>query len=300
MKKILLGVILTVISFATSAAWPTKDITIIVPFLAGGPLDKTTRIIQKDLQERLKVTVTVVNMPGANAGVAANRILALQNDGYTFLVTTSDFVDSPENQKTQLYKKFTPTNTFIKSPLLIYSNGKAENIVDKFKQQIKSGATITVGNAGTGATWLSLITSPLKIISVPYKGSNEVIMAVMGEQIDYGSQATGSVLQLVKEKQLTPVMVSSQQRLPQLPNTPTFKELGITGPTHNVWWGFWARADTDPKITTEFSTAVYKSIAASPDIQEMNNQGFVVMNLNQQQSQAYLSKRDLEQSKLKE
>jgi len=290
MKKILLLLFSMLVISTANATWPSKSITIIIPFPAGGPADKIVRTIQPDLEKEFGVQVLVTNMAGANAGVAATHVINRKNDNHTFLFTELEFVVGQAYSGTYLYRNFVPLSTILTSPFALYSNSSSPNLLSKFKAQIQNQSLINVGYVGSAVAWLDQINSPLVMNLIPYKGGAPLFTDVLGSHVEYGISSAGGIWHRVyNDKSFKIVMISSNERLSSLPNVPTHPELGIKGPKVDLWYTFWALNTTDVSVQRNFAQAVRKVVAKNSQIQELSKTGFRVVNLSQEDTEKYIN-----------
>ena len=290
MKKFLIGLLLALSSTFCLAAWPTKPITIIVPYPAGGCGDALGRIFQPDLESILGVPVVYKFMPGAANAVAINHVLSEENDDHTFISVGDDFVTAQYVVGTKLYEKFTPVTFWATYPALVYGNSTAS--LDKFKQQIKQGKTVNVGNMGVNGSyhlWTSGLKSNLTINAVPYKGSAPLLVDVLGGHVEYAVGGLMFAQQLVDDGKIKPIMVSTLNRHPLYKNVPTYRELGIKGEPFVGWQGFVARKDTSTEALEKMSLALRSVVRFNPKIQDQTKQGLILINLNIPESQKFMN-----------
>lgn len=265
----------------TFAAWPTKEITIIVPYQPGGMNDNLARFIQPDLEKKLNVPVVVKNMPGEANGIAISHMLNNANDNHTFLLTMDDFIAGPLFRGSDSYKKFKAVTIIGTAPFLVFGN--ASTSVQEFKQEIKNNNVINIANAGINGgadLWVNQFTPAMNLTTVPFIGTPPILTNVQGGQIKYGVLSTGSSFNLIKAGKLTPIMVSSEKRDSLYPSVPTFKELGLPGGAAHTWFGLVTRADTDSEATQAMSAAVNSVVANNQTILDFETKGLHIVNYN--------------------
>jgi tripartite-type tricarboxylate transporter receptor subunit TctC len=280
MKKIL-GFIISWLICASVFAWPTKSITLVVPYPAGGTNDQIARNTQRDIESILKVNVTVINIPGAGNMIAINHVLNRDNDDHTFIVTMEDFLTGPLYLNSDSYKKFTSTNIIGVVPYALYGNTTKNTII--LKDQIKSNATINVGNNGVnGGAYLFMdhLSGNLKFNPVPYKGAAPLILDVLGGHVEYGMSTLSVISEQVDSGKLVALMVSGNQRSTRYPNVPTMKELGFKNTNVNAFFGVFTRQDTSKEAVDKFSNTMRLIFANNEWIQNLKNNGMLVTNLS--------------------
>jgi tripartite-type tricarboxylate transporter receptor subunit TctC len=278
MKNLLLCILLLFSGLAH--AWPTKEITIVVPYPPGGVNDQLARFMLPDLESILKVPVVVKNMPGAANSVAINYIVNQPNDNHTFMINMDDFVLGPLYQGNRSYTNFTAVNIIGRVPYVLFGGAKAD--LKKFKQQISQGVVVNVGNNGVNGgahLWISGLKSKLDINSIYYKGSSPVLADVTAGHTEYGVSSIAASYQFVKEGRLQPMMTSGQQRNNTYPTVPTAHELGFTGLDSQTWFGVFTRKDTTSEAINRFGDVVGIIVKNNSRIQEFSNSGMNIINL---------------------
>jgi tripartite-type tricarboxylate transporter receptor subunit TctC len=280
MKK-LIAISLLMFSSMVMAAWPTKPITLILPWSAGGWGDRLTREFQRDLERDLGVPVVVKPMPGAAFVVAINNMLGEENDNHTFMFVNNDFITSQYVLGTQQYEKFTPVSIWMSQPYFIYG-GKGAT-VEKLKQQIANGETVSIGNIGANGSqdlWSKSLKTTLKINSVPYKGSGPMKVDVLGGHLEYGISALTGEQQLIDEGRLVPLVVSSNERHRLHKNAVPFNQVGFRGNPDEIFAGWVARKDASPEAIKGMSEAIQKIVKTNPQLQALQADGANMVNLN--------------------
>jgi tripartite-type tricarboxylate transporter receptor subunit TctC len=290
MKKIIFTLASFFIMSWAHATWPTKPVTIVIPFPPGGPADTTIRNLQTDLQKELGVPVIVINMAGANASVAASHVMAERNDNHTFLYTELEFVVGQIASGKYMYRNFTPLTTILTTPFIFYTNTSSPNILERFKAQIKNKSNVNVGYVGSSVAWLDQITSPLTMTLIPYKGGAPLWQDVLGGHVEYAISGAGGVWHRVHvDKTFKPIMLSSGERHPGYPGVPTATELGFKGPRVDLWFTFWAQKNVDIAVQKEFSRIIHKTVAKNKYIQQISKTGYTVVNYNYEETQQYMN-----------
>ena len=271
-------------------AWPTKDITIIVPYGPGGATDIVARGYQSELEKMFGVQVIVKFMPGGATLVAANHILSTDNDNHTFMLCTDDFITASWFADTKIHDKFTPVIILGSLPYVVFGSPDASR--DKFIQQMKNGQTVNIANLGLNSAydiWLSTLKSNLKINPIPYKSTPSIMTDLLGGHVEYAAMSIWS-FNANSDKKIVPIMTSSDVRSSTLPNVPTFKELGFNGEHWNSWWGAVARKDTSPEALATMNRALREAISKNAKIQEMGKKGLDILSLDLKESDKIVQK----------
>lgn len=289
MKKILLILASFFIATLAQATWPTRPVTIVIPFPVGGPADTTIRNMQGDLQKEFGVPVIVTNIAGANATIAASHIINERNDNHTFLYSDLEFVVGQAYFGKNMYRSFTPLTTILTTPFIFYANASSPNLLERFKAQIQNNSLVNVGYVGASVAWTSQISSPLTMNMIPYKGGAPLYTDVLGGHVEYAISGAGGTWQAVYvNKTFKPIMVSSAERRPGFPDVPTATELGFKGSKVDEWFTFWAFNGVDQEAQQTFIAGVRRVVAKSRYIQDLNKTGYRTVNMTQAETQKYI------------
>ena len=230
------------------AAYPEKPVRVIVGFSAGGPTDIVARAFAAHAAHELGQPFIVENMPGANTIVAAQFVAQSPADGYTLLFGATNHSMIPAlysgRIKFDALRSFTPLCSVASSPsILVVGPSMPVKTLGDFIAQLKAQpgkhtfATPGIGSSGHFDTERFLRLTGTSMTHIPYKGASQAISDLMGGQVDSSIATLGSVLPQLKSGKLTAVAAATAQRLPQLPQVPTFAEAGVQGYTAEAWYG---------------------------------------------------------------
>jgi tripartite-type tricarboxylate transporter receptor subunit TctC len=263
LSRTLRALVLLALATATGAwaQYPTKPVTMIVPFAAGGPTDTVARSIAIAMQNTLKQTVIVENVGGAGGTIGVNRVAKASPDGYTILLYHIGMSTAPA-----LYRKlpFDPLKDFayiglvneVPMTMIARANFPANNFKE-FLAYIKANKTkVTMGNAGLGAAshlcgLLFMSTIETDFTTVPYKGTAPAMNDLLGGQIDFMCDQTTNTTSQIKSGKVKAYAVTSAKRVPALPNIPTMQEEGLKGFEVAIWHALYAPKGTpQPVIDT--------------------------------------------------
>lgn len=281
MKKLLIFVAAVLLS-AAAFAWPSKPITLIVPYPPGGLIDKFGRAIQKDFKDRVAVPVEVQYMPGAAIAVATTHVMNRANDNHTFIIAEAGFVVGPALTGTKTYQEFVPVSLIGESPYVMFTANKDNRI----PQQIRNQDTINVGVANQGEIWLNDLKSPTPLNLIPYKGAAPMMLDVIPGHTEYGILAYTGMVTTSTDGQVTPVMVFRDRRLPALPNTPTATEMGFSGTYTTNWYAVWARKDTDQAAVAAMAQLTQQTVGSK----FRDFPGLTILNYGSQKTAEYASR----------
>lgn len=282
MKKLLLFLATMLLSLSVMA-WPTRPITIIVPYPPGGVVDKLARIMQKDFQNKVAFPVEIQYMPGAAAAVAVSHVLGRPNDMHTFIIADAGFVVGPALTGTKAYKEFVPVSLIGESPYVMFSSKSSS---DQLRQQIKNQIMVNVGIANQGEVWLNDLKWPTQLNLIPYKGATPMMTDAIPGHVEYGILAHLGMMLAADDTQVRPIMVFANKRLSALPNVPTANEIGFNGTYTNNWFALWARQDTNPESTAKMSMLTQQTA----DANFRETRGFILVNAGLKESSEYVDK----------
>jgi tripartite-type tricarboxylate transporter receptor subunit TctC len=236
----------TMSRIARAQAYPSRPITMIVPFAAGGTFDVMGRIIAVRMSEILAQQVVIENTTGAGGIVGVNRVVNAAPDGYTILLGTSG--THAYNQT--IYKKrrydavndFTPVTLFSEQPMVLeVRKDLPASTIPEFAALLKTnGAKMQFGSAGAGTTThlaCALLNSVIgaNVTHVPYRGSAPASNDLIGGQIDYLCGNLGAATPLITGKQVKAIAVLSRARSPLMPDLPSAHEQGLNGLDITTW-----------------------------------------------------------------
>jgi tripartite-type tricarboxylate transporter receptor subunit TctC len=251
---------------ARAQDFPDHPVKIIVPYPPGGPSDTTMRVSTHNLAANLGQTVIIENVPGAGGRVGGRDVARAAPDGYTLLSGGSN-----ENAITPaLYKNldYDPVRDFVPvAALATDSNAVVVNpavpvnsLAELISYAKRNPGKLTSGSAAGIAPHLLLeylrAHTGTDIVFVPYKGAAPAIADVLGNQIQIHASAKSVLLPLIKAGKLRPLVVTSAERWPELPDVPTLRELGFTNYPTTLWFVVMAPAATPPSVITKLNAAV--------------------------------------------
>jgi tripartite-type tricarboxylate transporter receptor subunit TctC len=257
MKRLAAAVILSLATgYAAAQAYPTKPVTIIVPWPAGGPSDLSARPVAKGLQESFKQPFVIDNRGGASGNIGTTMVTKAAPDGYTLLMTSSSpIVINPNVYKSMPFdaqKDLEPITNLLRVPLVlaVHPSVPAKTVkelvawvnANKGKAQYASAGNGTPQHM-TGELFKTAVN--LKDLThVPYKGAAPAITDALGGHVPIIFDSTVAILPHLKGGKLIPIAITSATRSPQLPDVPTFKEQGLPTVESYAWYGFFAPAKT--------------------------------------------------------
>ncbi|MBS0498828.1 MAG: tripartite tricarboxylate transporter substrate binding protein [Proteobacteria bacterium] len=269
------------------AAYPAKPVRIIVGYSAGGPTDAVARIIAVHLQTRLGQPFIVDNRPGAGSNIASEAVAAAAPDGYTLLVaaaplTMNGFVH--KKQKFDAIKSFEPISKLSSAPgVLAVRPGMA---VGSVKELIalakKEPGRLTYGSTGEGGSQhmageLFQRLAGIQLTHVPYKGASNVMTDLIGGVVDMAFMTASGAMPHLQAGKVKPLAVAGPQRLPGLPNVPTFAQAGYPAMISDSWNGLLAPAGTPADIVKKLHAAAVEALQAPEVKAKLESQGAIVI-----------------------
>ncbi len=274
---------------AFAKEWPTaKPITIIVPFVPGGSSDITARSVTQGLEKRLGQTVVADNRPGANSAIGAQALARSAADGYTMMVgSIGTFAINEALFKNLSYnpsKDFRYLTQAVRNPnvLVAAPNFPASTVEELIEHAKKNPDTVSFANSGTGSSdQLSAILFRQKTgitgVDVPYRGGGAAIVDLMGSQVNVSFQNLGAVQTHVKSGKLKALAVTGAERVPELGDVPTLKELGYNDIVVYSWQGFAVPKDTPDDIVNRLSEALRETLKQEDVTKTLSGLGFEVV-----------------------
>lgn len=279
--KTLSATLLTTLALSAGAAqadtWPSRPVTIVVPFAAGQTGDMIARMISKELQEKFNQGFIVENRPGSGGRIGTTYAARAKPDGYTLLMTsTGPFAITPalypQETKYDPLTDFTGIAETASTPQVVaVSNASG---ISSFSDMVKQAKTkdLSYGSAGNGS--LQHLTMELlkkeigfPMVHVPFKGSSESKTALIGNTLEATSDSLPPLLPAVKADQLRAVAVISDARSPYLPDVPTLGELGFPKMSAVAFFGLVAPKDTPKEIVDALNREVI-AMFKTPAFQE--------------------------------
>ena len=267
--------------------WPSKPITIVVPFGAGGNTDVMARMAAAHLGKALGTSVVVDNKPGASGLIAARQVLGAPADGHTlFMATATQVVTAPFVNASFNFdplKEFAPVvnigaNSFV---LTTRASLPAKNVGELIALAKQEPGKITYGSGGAGAltqlsAYLFAKRAGVEMTHVPYKGGAAVMTDLIGGQIDMYSASPSEVIPQMNSGKIRLLAISSPARLKELPNVPTIAE---TFPSYEVstWNGLVAKAGTPPEVLDRIASEVAKMKDDPATVKKLEDMGVVPM-----------------------
>jgi tripartite-type tricarboxylate transporter receptor subunit TctC len=266
------------VAFSASSAlaqqYPTKPVTVIVPFAAGGPTDTVARSLGAAMSKSLGQSVVVENVGGAGGTVGATRAKNAQPDGYTVFLHHIGMSTAPS-----LYRKlqFNPLTDFetiglvvdVPMTLIARSDFPASNFAEFLTYVRENKAKMNLANAGIGSAshlcgLLFMSAIQTDFTTVPFNGTAPAMNALLGKQVDFMCDQTTNTTGQIAANSVKVYGVTSKARVGNLPNVATLQEQGLKGFEVGVWHGLYAPKGT-PKAALDKLNAALQAAAKDPD-----------------------------------
>jgi tripartite-type tricarboxylate transporter receptor subunit TctC len=258
--------------------YPSRTVSLVVPYPPGGSVDGVARIVAQKLSELPGHNVIVENRAGGAAGiVGANVVAKAAPDGYTLLLTASIHVVTPflyKNVPYDVVRDFTPISLVASGPLLVSTAPKipAGTLKEFFalvrREPVKyTFATSSFGSAGHLAVELLKRDAGVDTLVVAYKGAGPALTDLMGGQVQLIADPMLSSLPLARAGNIKALAVTSTHRVAVAPEIPTVAESGMTGFDFASWYGVWAPKGLPAEIRTQLE-AELAAVVQRPDVKE--------------------------------
>ncbi|MDH4375087.1 MAG: tripartite tricarboxylate transporter substrate binding protein [Ramlibacter sp.] len=264
---------------SAQAAFPSRQVTLVVPFPPGGGPDLAARIIGEKLAPRLGQPVVVDNKPGAGALVGASFVAKAPADGHTLLLTPNTMVISPHvlppgaGGGVDVHKDLAPVIAPATTPLVLVANPSlgANNLKAALEAARKSPG-LPYGSAGNGSPMhfageMFKRSTKLDLMHVPYKGVAPSITASLAGEVKLLYVGLGGAVPHIKAGKLVPLAVTEARRSELLPEVPTATEQGVPGVEVNAWYGVFAPAAT-PAATIARINREINEVIKMPEVRD--------------------------------
>lgn len=276
---------------AAAADFPTRPITLLAPFAAGGTVDIVARIVGLRLGQELGQSVIVENRGGAGGTIGAGMLARAAPDGHTLMITHQGLafnVALYDKLPYDTVKDIMPLANIGMTPnVLVVTNSLPVKTLDEFLSYAKT-KPVNYGSGGHGSAGhlpmevLQSMTGA-KLQHVPYKGSGPALNDLMSGQIQAMLLTIPAVMPHIQGNRVKAIATSGQKRTPALPTLPTMDEAGIKGFDYSPWYGFFAPAGTPPDVVQKLHTAINKVLTDPEIVSKLGQQGLEVQAMPREQ-----------------
>ncbi len=254
------------------STWPSRTITLVVPFPPGGQADLAARPVAAVLEKSLGRPVIVENKAGAGGAIGAASVAKAEPDGHTLLLTLNSLVISPEAERLQdrapAYElnQFVPVARVLSDPNVIAVKATApwktiRDLVDDAKGRPGQITFSSSGNYGAAHVSVEMFadTAGIKLLHIAYRGAGPAITGLLGDQVGLTSTAPGTLAAQVEAGAVRFLASMSHDRLPRFPNVPTLRESGYPL-EFNVWAGLFAPKGTPDAVVKRLRSAMQDAL----------------------------------------
>lgn len=265
-----LYVVLFLPSWAVAQDYPSRPITIVVPFSAGGPTDTVTRLVAEAMSQDLGQQIVVENVGGAGGTLGASRVAEAEPDGYTLLLAHIGMATSATLYRQLPYEPleaFEYVGLVTEVPMTLVARKDFEpDTLQELIDYVKANAdTVTYANAGIGAAshlcgMLFMDAIDTQLTTVPYKGTGPAMTDLLGGQVDFMCDQTTNTTKQIQAGEIKAYATTSPERLSNLPDLPTASEAGLDGFVVGVWHGLYAPKGTPAEAIARLSAALQTAL----------------------------------------
>jgi len=275
-KRLLAGCASVLFAAAAAAQdYPSRTITIVVPFAAGGPTDTVTRLIGQSMTKSLGQTVIVENTAGAGGTIGVEKVAHAKPDGYTLLlmhIGISTSVSLYRNLRYDPTKDLDPIGLVTNVPMTViaHKDFPPKDMKELIAYVKANKDKVTYANAGVGAAshlcgMLLLSAMQTDVTTVPYKGTGPAMTDLIGGQVNFMCDQTTNTTPQIKGGKVKAYAVTTKARLKSLPEIPTADESGLKGFEVTVWHGIWAPHGT-PKAAMDKLVKALQAALQDPNV----------------------------------
>ena len=286
-KKYFVGVVLAVASVA-AAAFPTKPITIVVPYAAGGSTDVLARVLAESLTRDLGQPVIVDNVGGAGGTIGTTKVVRASNDGHTILLHNMGIATAPALYSKLPFdatKDLEPISLVGDVPMILVGNKNfaPSTLSDLVKLMKAKPGEVKFSHAGIGATshlCAMLITqrTDTTVTMVPYRGTGPALQDLVAGNVDLICDQPVATGPHIKSGALKAYAMATKARISTMPEVPTFAESGMPGFELAVWHGIYAPKGTSPDKIQRLNKAVRVALSDPVLVKRFNDMGVIIPN----------------------
>ena len=286
---------------ALAQSYPDRLIKFVVPFAPGGPVDIVARLVTPQLPSLLGQNVIIENRPGAASALGTKAAASAEPDGYTLMFgNITSLVVLPivnNNRDYDPVKMFTPIAKTSQNyeVLIVHPSFPAKTVPELIAYAKANPGKLNFSSAGPGNTThlaaeLFKLRTGIDIVHVPYKGAAEAAIGVVAEQVHMFFGDIGGVMPLIREGRVRALAISSEARIPDLPDVPTMNESGVKDYVVMTYTGVVAPAATPPAIVAKVNAAINASLQTPGVVAAMNKIGIDARPGSPQEFGAFLAR----------
>jgi tripartite-type tricarboxylate transporter receptor subunit TctC len=268
---------------ASAQDFPTKSISLITPYTAGGPYDILSRFMSEALRkQKLSQSVIVEAKPGGNTLIGIQHVLKAPADGHTLLISTLPINSNLILMKNPGYKyeDFVAVGPVARHPYILFvpATLPVSNLAELVAYAEKNPNKLNIGALSPGGQVQLLAdrflrASKLKIEKIPYKGAAELATALLTGDIQMSFFAYSAGAPFLKDGKLKPIAIATEQRSTLTPDIPTFKELGMPTVNGEAWVALFARSDTPKPVIAKLQAMITEASKDPEYVEKIRNAG---------------------------
>jgi tripartite-type tricarboxylate transporter receptor subunit TctC len=288
--KTVLGAALFAFAAQALAQYPNKAVQMVVAFTPGSAVDIVGRIVAEKLSQMWGQPVVSDNRAGAGGSIGSAVVARAAPDGYTLLVTSNAHIVNPSIFAKLPYdtlKDFTDIALFVEQPnvMVVATESRyktLKNLVDAAKA--KPGS-LNIGHAGIGSgthlnTEKFIAAAGIQVVEVPFKGTPEVVAAILSGNVDGYWAPISAAQSFVKGGKVRPLAVSTAKRNPTMPDVPTTAEAGVKGSESSLWVALWGPAGMSTELVNKINGDVRKALTDPATKGKLENLGNTTADLS--------------------
>ena len=283
-----------------AADYPTKPITLVIPFSAGGSTDIVGRLLAQKMSESMNISVVVENKPGANGTIGVDRVAKSPADGYTLVLGDVGGMSMAPGLYPKLpynpLKDLAPVSLVGRSPLVLTvgANSPLKSLADLTAAAKANPGKLNYPSSGTGGPnhmggELYAIQSKVKVTHVPYKGSAPSVVSLVAGETDFGFLTAVTINSQLKAGNVRALAVAHTERLPSMPDVPTTTEAGLKGFTADAWFMAAVPAGTPQPIVDRLYKEIAKALTDADVKAKLDAGGVLPSGLDPKASSAFLN-----------
>jgi putative tricarboxylic transport membrane protein len=282
--------------------YPTREITFVVPFSAGGPTDTVTRLIAGPMGDSLGQRIVVQNVEGAGGTVAAGQVARAEPDGYTVLMHHIGMSTAPTLYPNLAYdplEDFKMVGLVTEVPMTIIARRDFEpNTLEELAEYVKANEDdVTYAHAGIGAAshlcgLLIQSAMGVKLTEVPYDGTGPALTDLVGGQVDFMCDQTTNTTGQIKAGEVKAYAVTTPEPVESLPDLPTTADAGLPDVEVTVWHGLYVPADTPDEVVQKLTDALQEALKDQNVVSKLGELGTAPVGEDQATPDAHREKLD--------
>ena len=298
-KRLLLGVLISLMANWAMAAFPERQVRIIVPYPPGGGADTSARLIASKLSVMWQQPVVIENKPGALGAIGAEQVLRAPADGYTLFLHSPLIISTELNRPSVSYRTlrdFKAVALAATSPFyFMASNEATQGDIKQVMAAAAANGDLSYGSHGEGSSghYLGLRLTKLagaKATHVPFAGDSPMLQGLLGGHLKTGFLSGTGARQALSSGRVRALAITSKERSSLMPEIPTFAEQGFPGIDRETWTMFFARSGTPQAIIDQISRDMDHAIK-QPEVQKQ----FATMGIESKGGSAADAQRRLEE-----